>query len=261
MKWNDINTEENRPKRNKVIAWITTLVLHGLLLICFVFMGLTHQIPPPPEYGIEVDMGGGGGGSKAQTANPIPAEPAPASPQRDHLSTQDVEESTPINATRQTPTHPTRTQTQPTPTETTPVNEAPAVNPNALFRRNAAQGGGGSGTGNGSGTGSGSGTGIGSNSGNGAGNYGGDFFLDGRPVINKAFPTAKNNIEGVVKVDFRADRDGAVVYAKAGGRGTTINDSQIWEECEKAAKRSKFKAKSDAQVEEKGVITYRFILQ
>jgi hypothetical protein len=252
------DNDENKT-RNKIIAFITTVVFHGLLLLCFVFMGLTYQVPPPPEYGIEVDMGGGGGGSRTQTSNIVNAVSPSSSAPRENLSTQNVEETTTLNATREPTTNPTKPN--PVPTENENVSETPVVNPNALFRRNASQGGGGSGTGAGSGTGSGSGTGTGSNYGSGAGNYGGDFFLDGRPVVNKAFPNAKNNLEGIVKVDFRADREGNVVYAKAGGRGTTINDPQIWEECEKAAMRSKFKAKSDAQIEEKGVITYKFILQ
>ncbi|MDR1459647.1 MAG: energy transducer TonB, partial [Bacteroidales bacterium] len=158
---------------------------------------------------------------------------------------------------------PSTNQTAPNPTQTDAEerDETPVVNPNALFRRNATAGGGGSGTGEGSGSGSGSGTGSGSNFGSGSGNEGGDFFLNGRPVINKAFPKAKNNLEGVVRVEFRADKEGNVVYAKAGGRGTNIHDPQILEECKQAAMRSKFKAKSDAQAEEIGIITYRFIIQ
>ena len=262
---------ENDKKRNKVIALVTTVILHGLLLICFVFMGLTYQVPPPPEYGIEIDMGGGGGGGgnpknthRTTTAsNPVASE---------NISTQNIEESVALNTTTKPTVKPTQQQTAPV--EQSKVEEAPTVNQNALFRRNTTQsgeggsgGGSGGGTGTGYGTGTGSGTGSGSGSGSGGGvgsgmgDGNGDFFLNGRPVVNKAFPKTKNNLEGIVKVDFRADRDGNVVYAKAGGRGTNINDPQIWEECEKAAKLSKFKAKSDAQIEEKGVITYRFVLQ
>ncbi|MDR0606657.1 MAG: energy transducer TonB [Bacteroidales bacterium] len=256
MKYTDNGNEE---KRNKIIATLITVVFHGLLLYCFVFIGLTYQVPPPPEYGIEVDMGGGGGGSERQTANRVNATNQPTSAPKENISTQNVEESTTLNATR-TPT-PQPTTPNPIQTEDEKIDETPTVNPNALFRRNATQGGGGSGSGAGSGVGSGTGTGTGSNFGSGAGNYGGDFFLDGRPVIKKEYPKAKNNLEGVVKVDFRADREGNVIYAKAGGRGTTINDSQIWEECERAAMRSKFKAKQDAQIEERGTITYKFVLQ
>jgi hypothetical protein len=106
-----------------------------------------------------------------------------------------------------------------------------------------------------------SGTGAGSSFGRNIESDGGDFFLEGRPVINKVFPKTENNMEGTVIVEFRADKGGNVVYAKAGGKGTSINDQQIWEECERAAIRSKFKAKPDAQVEEKGLIRYRFFIK
>jgi hypothetical protein len=263
---------EKDKKRNKVIALITTVILHGLLLICFVFMGLTYQVPPPPEYGIEIDMGGGGGGggNPKNTHRTTTASNPAAS---EHISTQNTEESVALNTTRKPNIDRTQQQTAPVDNQSK-VEEAPTVNQNALFRRNTAQsgeGGSGGGSGGGTGTGYGSGTGSGTGSGSGSGSGGGsgsgmgdgigDFFLNGRPVVSKAFPKTKNNLEGVVKVDFRADRDGNVIYAKAGGRGTNINDPQIWEECEKAAKLSKFKAKSDAQIEEKGVITYRFVLQ
>ena len=266
---NRIALENEQEKKRKLIAVIATIVFHGLLMLCFFFMGLKHQIPPPPEYGIEVDMGGGGGGggSNAQIASTVNAV-RPTASARENISTQDAEETVGVNASRN-PVRQQPTTSQVTPTETPqPVPETPTVNPNALFNRRTAQSGGsgggtggGTGSGTGTGVGSGSGTGTGSGHGSGAGNSGGDFFLNGRPVVTKAFPRAKNNLEGVVKVEFRADRDGNVIYAKAGGRGTTINDSQIWEECEKAAMRSKFRSKSDAQVEEKGVITYQFVMQ
>jgi hypothetical protein len=190
-----------------------------------------------------------------QTSNRVNATNLSTSAPKENISTQNVEKSTTLNATR-TPT-PKPTTPNRVKTENVKVDETPTVNPNVLFRRNATQGSGVSG----SRATSGSGTGTGSNYGSGAGNYGGDFFLDGRPVIITAFPKAKNNLEGVVKVDFRADREGNVIYAKAGGRGTTINDSQIWKECENAAMRSKFKAKQDAPIEERGTITYKFVLQ
>ena len=49
-------------KRNKIIGVIVSALFHALLFILFLFVGLSYQEPPPPEYGIEVDMGGGGGG-------------------------------------------------------------------------------------------------------------------------------------------------------------------------------------------------------
>ncbi len=106
-----------------------------------------------------------------------------------------------------------------------------------------------------SGTGSGSGSGIGSGIGAGTGN----FWLDGRPVVYKAYPKYSEKASGIVVVEFRADKEGNVIYAKAGARGTTINDTTLWAECEKAAKKSKFKAKEDAPAEQRGTIRYRFV--
>ena len=100
-----------------------------------------------------------------------------------------------------------------------------------------------------SGTGSGSGSGVGT----------GDFWLDGRPVVYKVYPKASENTSGIVVVEFRADKEGNVKYAKAGARGTTINDNALWAECERAAKMSKFKEKKDAPDEQRGTIRYRFV--
>lgn len=251
---------EKEERRNKYIALAITLVVHLLVLVCFIFLGLTHQVPPPPEYGIEVDMGGGGGGGAAVRSQ-ISTEKKQSAPQ-ERLLTQDQEETTMLNANKQQTTNnkPKVTSTPQPTTTPTPTEPTPTVNENALFKKSA-NGGGGTGSGSGSGTGSGTGTGTGSGSGAGIGDSNGDFQLDGRPVVAKAFPNAKNNLDGIVKVEFRADRDGNVVYAKAGIRGTTINDPKTWEECEKAAYRSKFKAKPDADAEERGTITYRFVLQ
>ena len=60
-------------------------------------------------------------------------------------------------------------------------------------------------------------------------------------------------------VEFRADPEGRVIYAKAGARGTTINDAALWKECERAALLSRFKSKADAAAEEKGTIRYKFV--
>ena len=244
-------------RRNRMIGIVVSLLFHSLLFLMFCFMGLTYQYPPPPEIGIEVDMGGGsrGGGSKGgETSVTRTQQPSTT----ENIPTQNIEPTAPVNTT--TKTNPTSTNT---PTET-PTDPVQVVDAKALFTKKGNSGGSGSGgTGNEGSTG-----GIGSDSGDGDGGIGkgtgggiGDFFLKDRPVVSKVFPNAKKNLQGVVKVEFRADRDGNVVYAKAGMKGTTITDLQVWEECERAAKRSKFRAKSDAAIEEMGTITYRFVMQ
>ncbi|MDR1793391.1 MAG: hypothetical protein LBR36_08155 [Bacteroidales bacterium] len=260
--------ENKENKKRKLIALLATLLAHGVLLICFIFFGLTHAYPPPPEMGIEVDMGGGGGGGSS--AGNIAQNSPPSAPQTSNqqLLTQNTEETAALNAnktkpsTQQTVNQPVTKQPSVTP------DPQPTVNQNALFPNKKGTGGsntGGTGTGIGTGDGSGigDGTGSGSGGGSGAGSGGGtgDFYLDGRPVINKAYPKAKNNLNGVVKIEFRADPQGNVTHAEVLMRGTTIQDPAIWEECKQAAKKSTFKAKTDAPTEQKGIITYKFIPQ
>ena len=44
-------------KRNKRKGIIGTTLLHSLLLIAFIFIGLTYQDPPPSEEGISINFG------------------------------------------------------------------------------------------------------------------------------------------------------------------------------------------------------------
>ena len=44
-------------KRNKIKGFIGTILFHALVLIAFLFMGLTYQDPPPLEEGISINFG------------------------------------------------------------------------------------------------------------------------------------------------------------------------------------------------------------
>ena len=41
----------------KLIGLIVSIVAHGLLVLCLLLMGLRYPDPPPPELGVEMDMG------------------------------------------------------------------------------------------------------------------------------------------------------------------------------------------------------------
>ena len=45
------------PTENRLKAIIGTVLFHIGLLLCFVFMGLTYQVPPPAEEGITINFG------------------------------------------------------------------------------------------------------------------------------------------------------------------------------------------------------------
>ncbi|MBT6650335.1 MAG: hypothetical protein HOB54_03075, partial [Flavobacteriales bacterium] len=44
-------------KKNKRKGIIGTILFHALLLVAFLFMGLTYQDPPPTEEGISINFG------------------------------------------------------------------------------------------------------------------------------------------------------------------------------------------------------------
>ena len=44
-------------KKNKNKGWIGTILFHGILLLIFLFTGLSYTIPPPPEEGISINFG------------------------------------------------------------------------------------------------------------------------------------------------------------------------------------------------------------
>jgi len=255
--YNELTPEGRRNRRDGIIA---VVCLYLMLLFFFRTCGLKHMVPPPPEYGIELDMSGGGGGGSAQVSNSRPDQPAASN------SAPSQPKAAPRVSTQRTESTPKVTSDQPktnTTAKAEPTVTQPTVNENALFKKKpggSTGSGTGTGAGQGSGEGSGSGSGSGGGSGGGTGVGQGDFWLDGRPVVYKAYPKGGENLSGLVIVEFRADKDGNVIYAKAGARGTTINDAALWTECERAAKLSKFKPKEDAPAEQRGTIRYRFVV-
>lgn len=89
------------------------------------------------------------------------------------------------------------------------------------------------------------------------------FSLDGRNVIGSlAKPEYTVNDYGDVVVTITVDKNGDVISAVPGGKGTTTTDSRLWEAARKAAVSAKFNrvTGADAPVYQKGTITYKFKL-
>lgn len=49
-----MTSSEKKNKRNGLIG---TVLFHVVLVVAFLFLGLTYRIPPPPEEGISIDFG------------------------------------------------------------------------------------------------------------------------------------------------------------------------------------------------------------
>jgi outer membrane biosynthesis protein TonB len=131
-------------------------------------------------------------------------------------------------------------------------------NPNAT----GYSGGGGSGSGSGGGQGSGQGIGQGSGygSGTGSGTGSGNYQLGNRKALSKPQPNYTCNEQGVVVVQIHVDKNGNVIEAQAGVRGTTNSARCLLEQAEIAAKKTKWESDSDAPTQQIGKIIYNFKL-
>ena len=96
-------------KKNKRKGIIGTILFHTLLLIAFLFMGLTYQIPPPPEEGISINFGYVDEGvteaepeDKSETPEPVQEEIVEEqSAAEEEVVTQETEEAPIVEKTEQ----------------------------------------------------------------------------------------------------------------------------------------------------------------
>ena len=234
----------------KLIGLIVSIVAHGLLILCLLLMGLRYPDPPPPELGVEMDMGefsdvGTDSEHAAEGGEDLSSESSYANDDNNELTQQS--EDVPLTS-KKTPS-PTKNKKKPK-DNVKPQSEETKIDQNALFTKGRVK------------KGSGGSTGVGEGSGKGSGGEGGGigtaFSLAGRGKNSITLPTATSSENGSIVVEIRVDQEGNVVFAKAVWKGTTLTDTNLWRRCEQAAKKSKFTAKPDAPELDPGTITYIF---
>lgn len=234
----------------KLIGLIVSIVAHGLLILCLLLMGLRYPDPPPPELGVEMDMGefsdvGTDSEHAAEGGEDLSSESSYANDDNNELTQQS--EDVPLTS-KKTPS-PTKNKKKPK-DNVKPQSEETKIDQNALFTKGRVK------------KGSGGSTGVGEGSGKGSGGEGGgsgiSFSLAGRGSKSLPLPTATSPENGSIVVEIRVDQEGNVVFAKAVWKGTTLTDTNLWRRCEQAAKKSKFTAKPDALELQPGKITYIF---
>jgi len=263
---------------------IGTLVFHAGLLVFVFLVGLTTPLPLPGEQGILVNFGTEETGFgelepriseiPEEMAAPPPSETQPEQESTDETLTQDFEDAPTIEDEPEE-TVQEQEDVQPVPEEniteeveetTVPPEEEPReVNPLALYpgSSNTEETSGSEGITEGEGN---QGSPTGSESDNYAnvlssGQGGIDFSLAGRNPVNIPKPEYNAQVAGTVVVRIRVNREGQVISAEPGMRGTNITDTELWDAARKAALKASFSAKSDAAYTQTGTITYHFILQ
>lgn len=97
--------------------------------------------------------------------------------------------------------------------------------------------------------------------GSGLGDKGISYDLGGRGFQSLPPPKYDYQGEGRVVVEVSVDRNGKVVNATPGTKGSTTLDEYLLKAAKDAAMKTVFEAKPDAPVTQKGSITYNFILK
>lgn len=256
-----------------------TVILHVLLLILLFYVGMTY-LDPPPEDGIAVNFGTTETGSgNIQPTEPIQSAPQVTTPPpvsqpkteiKEEVVTQDNEDAPVIKKEEK------KEVQKETPKKNEPKKEVPKVveqKPdkttndalNSLINGPKSDGtakgsegddktGGDKGDPNGDPNAQsyyGTGKGL-----DGDGNY----LLGGRKPLNKPRDPQECNEAGKVVVSIEVDRNGNVISAKPGVRGTTNNTKCLLDKAKENAMATRFNSDNKAPVKQIGKIIYNFTL-
>lgn len=251
---------ENKEKRKGLIG---TILFHLILLVIFIFFGLTY-IHPPEEFGVQVDFGNSEQGmGQVENEQPTaetqeeetPAVQTPTEPviSEQDVTTQEIEETVTVQKKEEKKeTKKTETVQKQVQTPSNKLLEAMNKN-NSTEASQASSEGNKSGVGN---MGRPDGEPNGDPSGGGAGGL--EFNLAGRRWVQK--PNLKNNSQefGTIVVSITVDKYGNVTKATGGAKGSTTASAHLTKLAEEAAYKAKFTANPDAAEEQFGTITIRF---
>lgn len=263
-------------KRNGIIG---TIIYHCILLLILLFLGFSTPEPPQGDEGILINFGDSPTGfgniepvlaetkQTPEQDEPQPSEKNDLSGTEEEIMTQDFEEA-PVVASKEVKKKKTEKEIT---REVKPVKEEkkevkqPTVNTKALYSgknkgtsESGSQGITESGGNQGSPEGS---TESDSYIGNGLGDTGIGYDLEGRSGVFLPAPPPNYQRGGVVKVEIIVDREGNVISVREGVQGSTTSDITLLKLAREAALKSKFSAKNEGAVHQKGTITYTFKLK
>ncbi|MDC3104047.1 energy transducer TonB [Flavobacteriales bacterium] len=248
--------------KNRLKAIIGTVLFHIGLLLCFIFMGLTYQIPPPPEEGITINFGYQDFGSGSEQVEQIVEEQeiitkeiVNNNPIVEDISTQNIEE---------IPTTKLKEQLE-KPKEVKKIEKKkpePAVNTKALYPGKKQNNSNSQGVSEGQED-------QGSQDGDpnsntytfgGIGTNGIAYQLGGRTIAKIKKPNYDSQQQGKVVVTIRVDRSGKVISATPGAKGSTTTNAYLYSKAKEAALITTFEANTTAPEIQIGTIIYNFKL-
>jgi len=268
----------SKTEKNKLAGIIGTILFHIGVLALLIFLALRTPLPLPGEEGVMVNLGFDETGMGVdQQEQPAPAEAIPPpqpqrqEPQEEKYITQDVEDAPAIEKKKEEPKK--KEPEKVVPRDPEPVKEVaepepepqPQVNQRAIYKgksTTSTQGGQEGITGESGDQGNPNGTpGVPNYEGNGGAGDGISYSLGGRGSLSLHKPLYESREQGKVVVTIKVDRQGNVISATAGAKGTNVSDQTLWNLAKDAALRSKFSPDPNAPDFQVGTITYNFIRQ
>lgn len=246
-------------RQNKRKGIVGSILFHVLLVIAFIFMGLTYQDPPPAEEGISINFGFNNEGKGE--INPKDNENLNELTE-DHVKEETKKNEESITQNRIETANINKRRKKENLTEKVTQQESEKkqrINQKAIYtgkKKNNSEGE------NKTGGNQGITDGVPNSDkyeGGGEGEDGVAYQLGGRKAIAKPKPQG-NQIEGKVVVIITVNRLGNVIYAKAGAKGSTTLNKELLERARKAALKTKFNANKDAIKNQQGRIIYDFRL-
>ena len=258
-----MSPSEKKSKRNGIIG---TVLFHSLLLIAFLFLGLTYQDPPPPEEGISINFGFVDEGFSEVEPE---AEEETIEIVQEEVIEQQIESNEEIvtQTTVETPAAKTTEEKKEEIIKDEPLEEIieekkPEVNIKALYPGKKENSKTSEGKNNGEGN-----QGIiegdpdaSTHEGGGIGKDGAAYQLGGRNVAFKPKPIYEIQVEGKVVVIITVNRSGNVINAIPGTKGSTTLNKQLLQRAKAAALKTKFNPKQSAPTNQQGKIIYHFSL-
>jgi len=94
----------------------------------------------------------------------------------------------------------------------------------------------------------------------GIGNYG-NYRLGNRKPKSKPEPIYDGTDQGIVFVKILVDKNGKVIYAEAGVKGSTTTDLQLLKRAKEAALKTTWQSDATAPEKQEGRIVYNFIIE
>ena len=268
-------------KKNNGIAG--TVIFHIGILVFVMIFGFATPLPLPDEQGILINFGTDETGAGdlepmmseiTEASAPPPSEISTPSESTEEVMAQDFEEAPAVEEQEEIRQDPVEQQVVPEEnaeqdTEETPPppeEEPRELDQRAIYtgRKNTDDPSGSEGITEGDGN-QGSITGSPDSDnyspGISSGQRGIDFSLSGRNPVSLPKPEYNAQVSGTIVVRIRVNRDGKVISAEPGVRGSNILDETLLEAARKAALKARFNSKADAAITQTGTITYLFILQ